>query len=171
MRPGSTDVRLEAPPSACRYALLSYCWGGDQSTKITKHNLASYERGIDIRRLPRMIRDAIEMTKTIGLENLWVNALCKSFSVEMPRLLTSVWAIGIVQDDEHELTQEIGKQVKMYQGGEFSILAGGAASMNEDFHPIVREKAVGTSFLSDFQTVHVRVYWLMQCSGREGRTR
>lgn len=66
----SNGVYLVIPLPMCRYALLSYCWGGDQCTKTTKQNLASYEQGINVGTLPRTIRDAIEVTNKIVLKYL-----------------------------------------------------------------------------------------------------
>jgi hypothetical protein len=41
--------------------------------------------------------------------------------------------VGIVQDDYHDLAQEIANQAKIYQNGVLTILAGGAASANQGF--------------------------------------
>jgi hypothetical protein len=41
--------------------------------------------------------------------------------------------IGIVQDDCQDLAQEIANQARIYQNGVLTILAGGAASVNEGF--------------------------------------
>jgi hypothetical protein len=70
-------VYLVEPMDAYKYALLSYCWGGDQSTKTTKLTLTSHRRGININTLPNTIQDAIRVTRTIGLEYIWIDALCK----------------------------------------------------------------------------------------------
>jgi hypothetical protein len=67
-------TELETPH---RYALLSYCWGGDQSTKTTRSNLASHMRGIQIKSLSQSIQDAIWVTKHLGIKYLWVDALCR----------------------------------------------------------------------------------------------
>ena len=60
------------------YALLSYCWGGDQSGKTTKDNLHLQEAGISAQKLSASVRDAIWVTRVLRLEYLWVDALCKS---------------------------------------------------------------------------------------------
>ncbi|EDU42610.1 tol protein [Pyrenophora tritici-repentis] len=61
------------------------------------------------------VQDAIWVVQTLGLEYLWIDALC------------------IVQDDSDELTTEISKQAQIYQNGVMTILAGGAHSANEGF--------------------------------------
>lgn len=60
------------------YALLSYCWGGDQSGKTTVDNLQLQEAGISAQNISASVRDAIWVTRVLGLEYLWVDALCKS---------------------------------------------------------------------------------------------
>jgi hypothetical protein len=77
VEPNNEIVYLSELTQTREYALLSYCWGGDQSTKTTMTNLTSHKQGIRIETLPCTIRDAIQVTKDIGLEYLWVDALCK----------------------------------------------------------------------------------------------
>jgi hypothetical protein len=56
-------VCLEDSEAAHEYALLSYCWGGDQTTKTIASNLQARKTTIVIESLPQTIRDAIEVTK------------------------------------------------------------------------------------------------------------
>lgn len=71
-------VRVTKTAYVHKYALLSYCWGGDQESKTVLSNLKSHERGMANEALPRTIRDAIEVTRCLKLEHLWVGTLCKS---------------------------------------------------------------------------------------------
>jgi hypothetical protein len=70
-------VHLEDSMASHEYALLSYCWGGDQTTKTLKCNLQARKTNIVVESLPQTIRDAIKVTKDLSLEYLWVDALCK----------------------------------------------------------------------------------------------
>jgi hypothetical protein len=76
IEPESDTVYLVEPTKPHSYALLSYCWGGNQDTKTTVSNLSSYRREIRISTLPQTSRDAIDVTKLLRIEYLWVNALC-----------------------------------------------------------------------------------------------
>ena len=58
------------------YLALSYCWGSKQSYVLTTKNLKSLMRELDMKMLPQTILDAIEVTKNLGFEYLWVDALC-----------------------------------------------------------------------------------------------
>ena len=58
-----------------RYAALSYYWG-DKNCTLTSENMASHKRHLSLRRLPKTVRDAVEITRRIGIHSLWVDALC-----------------------------------------------------------------------------------------------
>jgi len=69
-------VTLVMPERSLDYALLSYCWGGEQKM-TTRDTLTSYMRGIKIGTLAQTIRDAIRISKRLRIRYLWVDALCK----------------------------------------------------------------------------------------------
>jgi hypothetical protein len=115
IQPVHNTVRLVEVKEAQRYALLSYCWGGDQGTKTTKSNLASHRHGVGINGLSQSIRDAVQVARLLQIKHLWVDALC------------------IVQDDPTDLIQELGKMARIYQNGTLTILAGGTASAQTRF--------------------------------------
>ncbi|KAN0095690.1 HET domain containing protein [Hyaloscypha variabilis] len=58
------------------YVALSYCWGNANPVTTTRANLESHKRGILEASLPQTIRDAISVTRELGIRFLWVDALC-----------------------------------------------------------------------------------------------
>ncbi|KAH0444751.1 hypothetical protein CcaCcLH18_00409 [Colletotrichum camelliae] len=91
----TTEDSLEAP----KYAALSYCWGsGGQSLVLTQTNLQewSYE-GICTDLLPATIRDAINVTHSLGIPYLWVDSMC------------------IVQDSREDKERELKKMHLVYE--------------------------------------------------------
>ncbi|KAK3302700.1 heterokaryon incompatibility protein-domain-containing protein [Chaetomium strumarium] len=95
-RDGDADadmLRLHStePAETGHYAALSYCWGGVQDVTTTKENLDAYSNRLSLSSLPATIRDAITVTRSLGIRYLWVDALC------------------IVQDDEDDKANEIKK--------------------------------------------------------------
>ncbi|RYP15768.1 hypothetical protein DL765_005494 [Monosporascus sp. GIB2] len=62
------------------YAILSYCWGGDpivlEASKTTSKNIQHRLAGFSLSKLPKTIRDAVDVTRAFGLRYLWVDALC-----------------------------------------------------------------------------------------------
>ncbi len=67
---------MEYDKSTEKYATLSYCWGQGDNFKLTVATEDALRRGIAPGDLPATIRDAIKVTKALGLTYLWVDALC-----------------------------------------------------------------------------------------------
>ncbi|KAK4445539.1 heterokaryon incompatibility protein-domain-containing protein [Podospora aff. communis PSN243] len=77
------DVKLLAVAelqSVPKYIALSYVWGETSSVRLTTTSRASFmvpgyiEKAWDS--IPRTIKDAIELTRSLGMRYLWVDALC-----------------------------------------------------------------------------------------------
>jgi hypothetical protein len=58
------------------YVALSYCWGSSQKVTTTVTNLEKHKKGINESSLPQTIRDAVRVTRSLGVRFLWVDALC-----------------------------------------------------------------------------------------------
>jgi hypothetical protein len=58
------------------YTTLSYRWGSDPFTKLTLSSIQAFRKGSPISALPQTFQDAISVTRTLGVEFLWVDALC-----------------------------------------------------------------------------------------------
>ena len=65
-----SDGRVE------RYLALSYCWGGYVPKQTTTRNLKTYHESLPFDELPETFRDAIELTRSLGFQYLWIDALC-----------------------------------------------------------------------------------------------
>lgn len=116
----SSQVHLYmVPQEECPlYAALSYCWGRSQQqedAKTTTANVQDRKGGIDLCQLPQSIRDAIEVTRSLELSYLWVDALC------------------IVQDDSQDVASEISKMGSIYGGATITISAASANDSTEGF--------------------------------------
>ena len=87
------------------YVALSYCWGQDQLRKTTMTNYHERQKGFPVAILPKTICDAIEITRRLGLQYLWVDSLC------------------IVQDDPDDKAAELAKMHVIYENAELLISA------------------------------------------------
>jgi hypothetical protein len=108
------DMAVRLAPDFCKYAVLSYCWGGAKTTllmKDTVHILAQAQ-SLSTNILPNTIVDAIDVTRNAGVRYLWVDALC------------------IVQDDPVMLQSHIPQMARIQEQGIFTIVA--AAADNAD---------------------------------------
>lgn len=108
---------FEVPPAAYeRYVALSYCWGhlGQKvmNIKETRQRLLS---GIHIEELDCSIRDAILVTRELGLKYIWIDALC------------------IPQDDYPAKAKEISRMAEIYGCSTLTIYASRAATVQEGF--------------------------------------
>jgi len=121
---GSCDdtVHLVEPPSPSpssitqqysRYACLSHCWGQTRSEHITRHlNYFDNVRGIPITELPATFRDAIQTTRALGVDYLWIDSLC------------------IIQDDDADWNLHVEVMADVYRNAYITLAAG--ASIDDD---------------------------------------
>ena len=59
-----------------RYLSLSYVWGkSNECAKTTRLNFNQRKQQIDVAAFPRTIQDAIKITRAMGIEYLWVDAV------------------------------------------------------------------------------------------------
>jgi hypothetical protein len=101
--------------SDIRYAALSYCWGGDDSMKLTHTNLELWSRSLSQSELPKTLSDAITFTKKLGLQYIWIDRMC------------------IIQDDEEDKAREIARMPGIFYGAYVTISATNASNCSEGF--------------------------------------
>lgn len=97
-----------------QYAALSYCWGTAQGVlKTTTENLPVHQNDIPWDQVPKTIRDAIIISRTIGIFYLWIDSLC------------------IIQNDKDDWETEAAKMGDYYSNALLTIGASSAASATE----------------------------------------
>ena len=99
---GDFQIRLCIPDGkAAPYTALSYCWGGPQPFSMQKSTIEAYLRDIDLHKLPFAIRDAITVTRGLGLQYyyLWIDA----------------FRVCIIEDDDLDLIK--GKKSHAWASG------------------------------------------------------
>lgn len=111
------NVRVFEPPSGTpgKYIALSYCWGDGGGLKANRANISNLLRAVDEDELPATILDAIELTKHLGVQYLWVDALC------------------IVQDDAQDWVHESAQMSTVYAQAFLTISASSVASSRFSF--------------------------------------
>ena len=75
------DMRLKMlPRHGARYVALSYTWGDIEPFKTTLSNIRALQqpRGLDkdFHKLPRAIKDAINLVRDLGERYFWVDSIC-----------------------------------------------------------------------------------------------
>lgn len=111
------QVLLVQPSQPVKYACLSYCWGKDLASvvKTTNANLETHYQGISYRSLPKTIQDALLVCRGLGIQYLWVDALC------------------IIQDDPQDWQRELGRNVDIYGKSHLTIYANEPESCKQGF--------------------------------------
>ncbi|KAI1272980.1 HET domain-containing protein [Xylaria sp. FL0933] len=105
-----------------RYVCLSHCWGSGQIITTTRSTLEQRKSGIAWRELSQTFRDAIWLTRRLGVQYIWIDSLC------------------ILQDDAKDWAVESAKMSSVYSNGYLTIAAthsengqGGLFSQTQDF--------------------------------------
>ncbi|KAI9769854.1 MAG: hypothetical protein M1840_003848 [Geoglossum simile] len=112
----------------CRYATLSHCWGAGVPLVTKKNTLDDRKLGIPLGSLPRTFQDAVWITRKLGLQYLWIDALC------------------IIQDDSTDWEHEAADMVNIYKNT-FINIAATAATNAEDGCFRTYEPAMRIEFL------------------------
>lgn len=94
------------------YLALSYVWGRDMVSMLTKKTLPEFsvENGLQHVEIPRTIRNAMSFTRDIGHRYIWVDSFC------------------IVQDDGNDKMHQLPIMHKIYSNADFVTVAASGAS-------------------------------------------
>ena len=109
-----------------RYATLSYCWGGAEFVKLKQENIEDFRRNIPIEKLCKTWKDAIFIAQHLGLEYIWIDALC------------------IIQDSDEDWRFEASTMCDVYLHSRINIAASAAIDgskgcfVDRDITPIQR---------------------------------
>jgi hypothetical protein len=110
------------------YATLSHCWGSIEFFKLCQENLQDLQECVPETELTNTFCDAIYITRSLGLEYLWIDSLC------------------IIQDDEQDWQKESALMNRVYGGSTINIAAassfdGNGGCLYSDVAPRERQKA------------------------------
>ena len=86
---------VEAP-----YLTLSHCWGQEQIVTTTKRCIPIYRRNIPRDLLSKTFQEAIELTRRLCYQFIWIDSLC------------------IVQDDKQDWETQSAKMASIYGGSD-----------------------------------------------------
>lgn len=105
-----------------RYTALSYCWGTSEEAThqltTTHESMPERQRGIQYDEMPPVLRDAINVTKSLDIPFLWIDALC------------------IIQGDTSDWEKQCPQMDKIYGHAEVTLVAASSNSCRDSFlHP------------------------------------
>ncbi|PMD52694.1 HET-domain-containing protein, partial [Hyaloscypha bicolor E] len=119
------ELRLVRARSDWKYLALSYVWGGVAILQAMIENIATLERQSSLlglqEKIPKTIRDAMEMTKALKERYLWCNVLY------------------IIQDDAEQKYDQIAHMDVIYRHASLTIAALSSINANSGLPGISRE--------------------------------
>ncbi|KAH7081462.1 hypothetical protein BKA63DRAFT_503876 [Paraphoma chrysanthemicola] len=111
------DVRMEPrlvagstlqSSKSVEYATVSHRWQEGGSAKLLRSNIDSFMKAIDFTALPPIFQDSITATRRLGIDFVWIDALC------------------IVQDDADDWRLESSTMGSVYQNAILNLGASGS---------------------------------------------
>ncbi|KAH6672844.1 heterokaryon incompatibility protein-domain-containing protein [Halenospora varia] len=87
------------------YISLSHCWGKEQIITTTTNTLQKRKAGIKFSELSNTFREAVQITRGLGIRYLWIDSLC------------------IIQDDKKDWEIESAKMADVYMGSQLNLAA------------------------------------------------
>ncbi|KAF2855128.1 HET-domain-containing protein [Plenodomus tracheiphilus IPT5] len=97
------------------YVTLSHCWGGEVALTTTTKNIDVRQRGIPLDSMPKTFRDAVFVTRKLGIRYLWIDSLC------------------ILQDSADDWQRESGVMEAVYRNGYLNLSARSATNSSVGF--------------------------------------
>jgi hypothetical protein len=91
-----------------QYATLCHCWGDQEFFKLRPDNLDLLIKMIPMYELPKTFTDAIDITRKLGLDYLWIDSIC------------------IIQGDNCDWEHESALMSPVYGGSSVNIAASSA---------------------------------------------
>jgi hypothetical protein len=88
-----------------RYTALSHCWGTSRAFTTTQATLAKRMAGISDSELPATYKEAVAITRSLGIRYLWIDSLC------------------ILQDSQEDWENESAKMTEVYSNSYLTIAA------------------------------------------------
>lgn len=110
--------RLESEqiPESVLWIALSYCWGGDAEFINKADTRQGLIDGIPLKDWPATHRDAINITRSLGIQYIWIDALC------------------IMQDSGDDWRAEAARMQDVYSGAAITIIASESPKTSAGIH-------------------------------------
>ncbi|PQE07788.1 Heterokaryon incompatibility protein [Rutstroemia sp. NJR-2017a BVV2] len=112
-----------------RYVTLSHCWGSGIDFVATTANVAALQKNIPFRDLCTNFQDAVTITRNLGFQYLWIDALC------------------ILQDSRQEWAEQSALMAQIYQRSALMI---SAAAATQPQHGFLRDRPLSVARSPNF---------------------
>lgn len=106
---------LETNGQKGMYLTLSHCWGTTPITTTTKSNLEDHKTSVPLDSLPLNFQHAIDFTRRLGMQYLWIDSLC------------------IIQDSPEDWEIESSRMAEIYHHSTLTLSAANSAGATQGF--------------------------------------
>lgn len=106
---------LETQGKQAMYLTLSHCWGTIPITTTTSSNLEAHKMAISFDSLPLNFQHAIEFTRRLGMQYIWIDSLC------------------IIQDSAEDWEIESSRMAEIYHHSMLTISAANSTGATHGF--------------------------------------
>ena len=136
-RSPTAGIKLCTGPMTTQpYICLSHCWGKETPLTLTSSNEAELTERVSWQALPPTFRDAITVTRELGVRYIWIDSLC------------------IRQDDRSDWHSESKKMRAVYQN---AVLTIAATASNDSYSGLFRahdseHRAIKVSYIHNPST-------------------
>ncbi|KAF8865347.1 HET-domain-containing protein [Acephala macrosclerotiorum] len=110
-----TVILCEVTNEQGLYIALSHCWGLSKTFTTTLETMDTLKSGFNAHDLPATFRDAIAVTRALGIQYLWIDSLC------------------IIQGHAEDWKREARKMASVYANSYLTIAASNAAGDDGGF--------------------------------------
>ena len=115
LRVNGSNMCLISPSVSVPFAALSYCWGSTQQSTTTNDNIAERFNNINHSDLQQTLKDAVLITRMLGLQYIWIDSLC------------------IIQDNQDDWATEAGTMADIFAGAHIVLAATRAKDVSDGF--------------------------------------
>ena len=105
--------KIEEHDGPEEWITLSHCWGGSSPLKTTLSSFAERLKVIPPDTMPSTFRDAVVITRKLGVRHLWIDSLC------------------IIQDSPEDWKSEATRMAGVYKYGLLNIAANTASTCHD----------------------------------------
>jgi hypothetical protein len=143
-------VTLVEPVDKVEYLALSHCWGQSNAFITTPATMDQMKKGFLLTsNIPKTFRDAIIVTRKLGIRYLWIDSLC------------------IIQGDVADWEREASRMADVYRGAYLTI---GAINASDDREGFLTQRKPPAWELKVFTSVGKSTHVYLRAQGDEFTT-